>query len=82
MKPHHEPRDRRLGRTLIFVIGLLFIGGVTTYWGWNSIAVELFHAPKARFVHGLALELFLAATVSLCVYAARLARLDRSQASD
>ena len=82
MKPHHKPQARHLGRTLFFVIGLLFIGGVSALWGWNTIAVELFHAPKVRFVHGLALELFLAATVSLCVFAARLARLDQNRASD
>lgn len=82
MNRHHEPQAHHLGRTLFFVIGLLVVGGVFALWGWNSIAVDLFHAPRARFVHGLAFELFLGASVLLCVYFARLVRLDRRQTSE
>jgi hypothetical protein len=54
------------------VLACLAVGiGVLLLWGWNTIAVDLFHAPRAKFRHALAAEGVLLAGLALNALLAR-----------
>lgn len=58
MTNRHAERDHRTrrGHRLTAVAAAAIIGGVLMLWAWNTLAVDLFALPEARFRHVLALE--------------------------
>lgn len=51
-------------RAFMLVIALLF-ASIAILWGWNTLAVDLFQAPAAKYKHALALTLLCCALFSL-----------------
>ena len=60
------------GKAAAIVATLLVVAGVSLMWGWNTVAVDLFQAPAAKFKHVLAFEF---AMIGLAVLAAACTRL-------
>ena len=56
---------RRWGRAAAVAALAILLGGLLMLWAWNTIAVDLFQAPAAKFWHALALEAAIAALVAL-----------------
>ena len=51
-----RPHSREHGRAIVMMIITLSASAILMLWGWNTAAVDLLHAPEARFVHALAFE--------------------------
>jgi low temperature requirement protein LtrA len=54
----------RLHQSLISILKtafVIFALSILLLWSWNSLLVDLFDLPTARFKHALAAELFVAA---------------------
>jgi len=49
-------RLHRHGHRALISLGFLLLAAVLVLWGWNTLAVDLFGAPVAKFKHALAFE--------------------------
>jgi len=67
----HRPH-RRLGHRLLLASGTVLLSAILLLWAWNTLAVELFAAPRMGFRHAIAAEILLA--TPLLALAALLAR--------
>jgi hypothetical protein len=56
MKSETQTHLRRHGHRVLTATLLLLLAGVLALWGWNTLAVDLFGAPAAKFKHALAFE--------------------------
>jgi len=65
MSETSNARPRRWGHTAAVVALTILLGGVLMLWAWNTIAVDLFQAPEAKFRHALAFEAAIAALLAL-----------------
>jgi hypothetical protein len=70
------PARSRFHRALIgtlIMAAILLAGGTALSWAWNTLAVDLAHAPRVQFRHALAFEVALAAMALLTAASMRLA---------
>jgi hypothetical protein len=49
--------------SLVWLTAAIFAAGVVLVWGWNSVAVPLFHTPGLTYWQAIAVELVLVALV-------------------
>lgn len=64
--------DRRNAGDLGRLAAALLVGALAPVWAWNSVGAGLLALPEARYVHGLALLVALAAATLVTALAARL----------
>lgn len=74
MPEHGKIRVRRWGHSALVTLLAVVGGGVLLLWAWNTLAVDLFGLPAARFKHALALEAGIAALTLLPLGLARALR--------
>lgn len=76
--PHHR-RARRHGVLALGIVALALIGGVLVTWSWNTLATDLFEAPRMAFRHALAAEMLIGVLAAAAAIPFRLARAARLQ---
>ena len=58
----------------LIVTSIMFGAAILLLWGWDTVAVDLFAAPVAKFKHAVAFELVILALALLGGLALRFAR--------
>lgn len=71
---HHGGARRHWGHSALVIVLTIFVAGAFMLWGWNTLAIELFGAPKIGFKHVLAFQAAVAAMVALPLVVARTLR--------
>lgn len=73
MSEHHRRRTYGAAKAALVAIAVFMAGSMLLLWSWNTLAVDLFQLPEARFKHAVAFGLLIAGGFLLRVFVARLA---------
>ena len=73
MSEHHQRRTYGAVKTIIVAITIFMTGSILLLWSWNTLAVDLFQLPEARFKHAVAFGLLIAGAFLFRVFVARFA---------
>lgn len=54
MNKHHRRRSHDTAKRTLLTIAVFTVGSILLLWSWNTLAVDLFQLPEARFRHAVA----------------------------
>ena len=73
MSEHHQRRTFGTAMTTLIAITIFIAGSIILLWSWNTLAVDLFQLPEARFKHAVAFGLLIAGAFLFRFFVARIA---------
>ena len=73
MSEHHIRQAHGAVKTTIVAIAVFLGGSILLLWSWNTLAVDLFQLPEARFKHAVAFGGLIAAASMFRFFVARIA---------
>ena len=73
MSEHQQRRTYDAAKTTIIAIAVFLVGSILLLWSWNTLAVELFQLPEARFKHAIAVGTLIAIAFMFRTFGARFA---------
>jgi len=73
MSENHQRRTHDAVKTTIIAIALFLVGSILLLWSWNTLAVELFQLPEARFKHAVAVGTLVAVAFMIRTFGTRFA---------
>ena len=73
MSERHQRRTYGAVKTIIVANAIFMAGSILLLWSWNTLAVDLFELPEARFKHAVAFGVLIAAAFMFRFFVARIA---------
>ncbi len=55
----HVWREMSTAKAIAVAMALFLVGSIAVLWSWNTLAVDLFQLPQARFKHAIAFVVLL-----------------------
>ena len=71
MSKHHQKRAYGAIKTILATVAIFTAMSVLLLWSWNTLAVDLFQLPEARFKHAVAFGLLIAGGFLFRIFTAR-----------
>ena len=73
MSSQHQRWTHGAAKTAFVAIAIFLAGNILLLWSWNTLAVDLFQLPEARFKHAVAFGVLIAAASMFRICVARIA---------
>jgi hypothetical protein len=72
MNKHHRRRSHDTAKRTLLAIAVFMAGSILLLWSWNTLAVDLFQFPEARFKHAVAFAGLMAGGFLFPLFVARI----------